>query len=139
MSTDDPTALTPAQEKQLSEGVQLQFAAQRLFETLISLPIPPKLALGALAACSGEFLFRLHSDPRVRISNRMAFEKATRDTLKALEAVEKDGVAGAMKGLAELEADERFKTTRLAGGPIGGAMAGASPLPDNVVQLKPKD
>jgi hypothetical protein len=119
-NTDLTTELTKAQEKKLSEGVQLQFAAKALFETLTTLPVTPPIALGALAACAGEFLFRLHKDPRTRITNRMAFEKATRDTLKALEAVEKDGVAGATKGLAELEAEERYRT-------------------NNVVPLKPKE
>lgn len=105
--SDDPQDLTKDQERRLSEGVQLQFAAETLFKQLTSLPVSPPIALGALAVVAGEFLFRMHSDPRRRAPNRMAFDAAVRNTLAALEAVEQEGVQGATRGLARLQANER--------------------------------
>jgi hypothetical protein len=107
---NDDQDLTPEQEKRLSEGVQLQFLAEALFEQFIHLAsgagVKPNIALGAIAALAGEFIFRMHSDPQARVTNRMAFDAAVRNTLGALAAVEEKGVQAATIGMGRLEEAE---------------------------------
>lgn len=103
------------EDRRISEGVQLQLAAETLFNVLRQTDLPPKLALGALAAVTGEIIFRITPEPARRIVNRMAFEKALRNTVEALELVDKEGAPGAVRGLNRLanEAENAIVSAQL--------------------------